>query len=153
MCLCGAVLPKEGPARVSLIEMRPAGHGLTWLAEWLNERYNKASCVVIDGRGGAEVLVERIHTVWKAKNSVIRPAARDVVAAAGVFITAVNEGGLTWYRPQQGLDESAVSAVKRPVAGGFAFGGADSMPVEACSLALWGAKTGKRDPTRKMRIG
>lgn len=99
--------------------MRPAGHGLTWLAEWLNERYNKASCVVIDGRGGAEVLVERIHTVWKAKNSVIRPAARDVVAAAGVFITAVNEGGLTWYRPQQGLNESAVSAVKRPVAGGL----------------------------------
>lgn len=56
------------------------------------------------------------------------------------LLPAVNEGGLTWYRPQQGLNESAVSAVKRPVAGGFAFGGADSMPVEACSLALWGAK-------------
>ena len=25
--------------------------------------------------------------------------------------------------------------------------------VEACGLALWGAKTCKRDPTRKMRIG
>ena len=76
----------------------------------------------------------------ESKNSVIRPAARDVVAAAGVFITAVNEGGLTWYRPQQGLNESAVSAVKRPVAGGFAFGGADSMPVEACSTCVVGRK-------------
>ena len=84
---------------------------------------------------------------------MIRPAAREVVAAAGVFINSVNEGGLTWYRPQQGLNESAVSAVKRPVAGGFAFGGEASLPVEACALALWGAKAGKRDPTRKMRIG
>lgn len=153
VCLCGAVLPKAGPARVSLIELQPAGRGLAWLAEWLNARYGRVSCVVIDGRGGAEVLVERIRTVWKAKNSVIRPAAREVVAAAGVFINSVNEGGLTWYRPQQGLNESAVSAVKRPVAGGFAFGGEASLPVEACALALWGAKASKRDPTRKMRIG
>lgn len=25
--------------------------------------------------------------------------------------------------------------------------------IEACALALWGAKTSRRDPTRKMRIG
>ena len=51
------------------------------------------------------------------------------------------------------MEESAETAVKRPLAGGFAFGGDNSLPVEACALALWGAKTSKRDPNRKMRIG
>lgn len=84
---------------------------------------------------------------------MIRPAARDVVAAAGLLINAVNEGGLTWYRQQQALRESAVDATKRPIGGGFGFGGDNSLPIEACALALWGAKTSRRDPTRKMRIG
>ena len=153
VCLCGAVIPKNAPARISLIEMKPGGHGIAWLADWLNERYKKASCVVIDGRGGADVLVDRIRDTWKAKNSVVRPAARDVVAAAALLTTSINENSLTWYRPQQALRESAVTATKRPIGGGVGFGGENSLPVEACALALWGAKTSRRDPTRKMRIG
>ena len=153
VCLCGAVIPKEGPARVSLIEMRPSGQGYGWLADWLNVRYDRASCVVIDGRNGVDVLVERIRPIWKAKNSVIRPGTKDVIAAVGGFTNSVNEHSLTWYRPQTVLNESAVTAIKRPIGGGYGFGGDNSLPVEACALALWGAKTCKRDPTRKMRIG
>ena len=153
VCLCGAVLPKDGPARVSLIEMQPTGRGLTWLSDWLNERYGKASCVVIDGRNGVDVLVERIKEVWKSRLSVVRPSSKDVIAAVSCFINSVDEQTLTWYRPQEVLNESAVTVVKRPVGGGFGFGGENSLPVEACALALWGAQTCKRDPTRKMRIG
>lgn len=109
--------------------------------------------MVIDGRNGVDVLVERIREVWKAKNAVVRPGARDVIAAVSLFTNAVSEGGLTWYAPQTALNESAVTATKRPLAGGFGFGGENSLPVEACALALWGAKTCRRDPTRKMRIG
>ena len=153
VCLCGAVIPKEGPARVSLIELRPSGQGLAWLADWLNDRYGKASCVVIDGRNGVDVLVERIKDVWKSKLSVVRPSAKDVIAAVSCFTNGIDEGTLTWYRPQEYLNESAVTTVKRPVGGGFAFGGEHSLPVEACALALWGAKTSRRNPTRKMKIG
>ena len=153
VCLCGAVIPKDRPARISVIEMQPAGNGLIWLANWLNERYDKASCVVIDGRGGADVLVDRIQGIWKTKSSVVRPTAKDVVAAAGLLLNAVSEGGVTWYRSQQILRESAITATKRTIGGGFGFGGENSLPIEACALALWGAKTSKRDPTRKMRIG
>lgn len=153
VCLCGAVIPKEGPARVSLIEMQPSGRGLVWLVDWLSARYDRASCVVIDGRNGVDVLVERIKGVWRAKNAVIRPGVKDVLAAVGLFTNAVNENTLAWYKPQEALNESAVTAVKRPIGGGYGFGGENSLPVEACALALWGAKTCKRDPTRKMRIG
>ena len=153
VCLCGAVIPKTGPARISMIERRPTGMGTRWLAEWLNERYEKASCVVIDGRNGADVLVDRIAEVWKFKGSVIRPNGKDMTAATGTLMDALAEKSVTWYSGQDDLRESAVTSIKRPVSGGWAFGGQNAAPIEAAALALWGAMTSKRDPNRKMRIG
>lgn len=153
VCLCGAVVPKTGPARISLIEQRPTGMGTQWLADWLNERYAKAACVVIDGKNGADVLVDKISATWRMKNSVIRPSASNVVAAVGTLTNALSERTVTWYGGQEALNVSALTAVKRPIGGGWGFGGEDSGPIEAASLALWGAKTSKRDPSRKMLIG
>lgn len=153
VCLAGAVIPAAGPARISLLEKRPTSAGTRWLAEWLNARYEKAACVVIDGRNGADVLCDRISDTWRIRESVVRPTARQVVAAAGTLCDAVNEQTVTWYHAQEVLRESAVTSTKRPIAGGWGFGGDNSGPVEAAALALWGAKTSKRDPTRRMRIG
>lgn len=151
--LCGAVIPKEGKARISLIDKRPTGAGTQWLADWLNARYNKASCVVIDGRNGVDVLIDKIAGTWKMKGSVIRPTVRDVIASVSTLTDALNEKTVTWYDGQDMLKESAVTSTKRPIAGGWGFGGDNSAPIEACALALWGAKNSKRDPARKMRIG
>lgn len=157
VALCGAVIPKEGKARISLIDRRPTGLGTQWLADWLNVRYNQASCVVIDGKNGVDVLVDKITNkntgTWKYKGSVIRPRATDMIAAVSLLMDCLNEQTVTWYKPQTMLRDSAISSVKRPISGGWGFGGEDSTPIEACALALWGAKTSKRDPSRKMRIG
>lgn len=151
--LCGAVLPKEGPARISLIDRRPTGAGTQWLADWLIERYDRAACVVIDGRNGVDVLVDKISGTWWAKGAVIRPKVRDIVAAVGELTNSLGEQTVTWYSKQEALRESALSATKRPIGGGWGFGGDNSTPIEAAALALWGAKTSKRDPSAKMRIG
>ena len=151
--LCGAVCPAEGPARISLIERRPTGQGIRWLAEWLCARYERACCIVIDGRNGVDVLVDRISDTWRYKGSVIRPTARDMLAAVSCLTAELGERSVTWYGPQEALRASALSAVKRPLAGGWAFGGEDPAPIEACALALWGCRNSKRDPSRKMRIG
>lgn len=153
VCLCGAVIPQDGPARISLIDMQPCGRGIRWLADWLNARYDRASCVVIDGRNGVDVLVDRISDTWRAKDSVVRANTKNVIAAVSVLTDAVNDGTLSWYKPQAALNDSAVTATKRTFGGGYGFGGDNSLPIEACALALWGAKTSKRDPNRKMRIG
>ena len=153
VCLCGAVIDTNGIARISLIDRKPTGYGTQWLANWLNERYSKASCVVIDGKNGVDVLVDKITGTWKYKGSVIRPTAKEVIAAVGLIMDCINEHKMTWYEPQEALRESALSSVKRPISGGWGFGGDDSAPIEACTLALWGAKTSKRDPNRKMLIG
>ena len=153
VCLCGAVCPTDGPARISIIDRKQTSRGVRWLADWLNERYKQASCVVIDGRNGVDVLIDRIRDTWKHKDSVIKPSAKDVISAVGLLTNEINEQTVTWYSGQEALRDSAVTSIKRPIGGGFGFGGDDSAPIEACSLALWGARNSKRDPTRKMRIG
>lgn len=151
--LAGAVIDANEIARISLIERKPMSQGTRWLAEWLNARYTKACCVVIDGRNGTELLIDRISDTWRVKDSIIRPGAKDVVAATTLLIDAINEQKITWYELQADLDESAKTAIKRPIGGGYGFGGDNSLPIEACSLALWGVKNSKRNPNKKMRIG
>lgn len=153
VCLCGAVIPGKDSARISFIDMKPCSYGLSWLANWLNERYGNAACVVIDGRNGADTLIDKISDVWKIKGSIVKPTSADVVSADSSLINDINEKSITWYKPQQILEDSALTATKRSIGGGWGFGGENALAIQACSLALFGAKTSKRNPSRKMRIG
>ena len=153
VCLCGAVVAEDGTSRITMIERRSTVRGIKWLADWLNERYDKGSCVVIDGRNGVDVLIGKISGKWRAKNSIIRPKLKDIVASVSVLTDAISEQKVTWYEKQDELRESAITSTKRPIAGGWGFGGDNSIPIEAAALALWGAVNTKRDPNRKMRIG
>lgn len=153
VCLSGAIIPEEGKPRIAVIDMRPTVTGIRWLSDWLNERYDKASCVVIDGKNGVDVLIDRISPVWRAKKSIIRANTSDVIASASMLTDAVNTKELTWYKEQEILNESAITATRRTIGGGWGFGGENPLPIVAASLALWGAKTSKRDPSIDMRIG
>ena len=70
-----------------------------------------------------------------------------------MLMNEVIENTVTWYEKQDDLNHSAITSVKRNIGRGFGFGGEDSAPIEACALALWGARTSKRNPQRKMMIG
>jgi hypothetical protein len=78
---------------------------------------------------------------------------KDVLAAVSGLVEDINEQSVTWYEKQEALRDSAVTSVKRPIAGGWGFGGDNSIPIEACALALWGVKQSKRQPGKKMLIG
>ena len=153
VALCGAVIPRDGKARISFIEQRNTGDGLVWLADRLNMRADTACCVVIDGRNGADVLIDKIREHWRFRDSIIKANAQTAIGAASLLINELNEKTVTWFRGQEALRASAVESVKRPISGGFGFGGENSAPIEAAALALWGARNSKRDPSRKMRIG
>lgn len=152
--LAGAVIPSGSqPARITLLSIEPTGAGLSWLADWLNARYKQASCVVIDGRNGKDALIYMLRGTWLFKGSIITPTAQNVVTAANMLVNDLREHAVTWYSRQEDLRESALTATRRDLSGGWAFGGQTSAPIEACSLALWGARTSKRDPSRQMKIG
>lgn len=151
--LAGAVVNDEGVARISLIDEKSTSVGVQWLADWLNMRYAKAACVVIDGRNGVDVLIDKLQTTWKYKDSVVRSSTKTIIAAVSTLVNEVTEQTLTWYGQQEALNESATNAIKRPIGTGWGFGGEYSGPVEACSLALWGVRNSKRNPGKKMKIG
>lgn len=153
VALCGAVIGSDDRVRISLIDIKPTTLGVQWLADWLNQRYTKASCVVVDGKNSVDVLIEKIAPVWRAKGSVIRATSKDVIAAAGFLADEINAKTLTWYEKQDVLNDSATTSTKRPISGGWGFGGDNSAPIEACALAIYGVKTSKRDPNKRMRIG
>jgi hypothetical protein len=90
---------------------------------------------------------------WIQKGSIIKPTTKDVIASVGMLTDSINEESLTWYFQQEALNDSALTSLKRPISGGWGFGGDNSIPIEACALAYWGAKTSKRNPNKKMRIG
>ena len=153
VCLSGAVIDDEGVARISVIEQKPTNAGVQWLADWLNARYSKACCVVIDGRNGVDVLIDKLQGVWKFKDSIIRCNTNNIIAAVSTLANEVSEKTLTWYEYQDNLNDSAITSIKRPIGSGWGFGGENSTPIEACSLALWGVRNSKRNPSKKMRIG
>ena len=157
VALAGAVLPKDGPGRISVIETADMAQGLSWLSEWLNARYKQASAVAIDGRNGADVLINMLRPAgggtWVVKDSLTKPTAQDMTTAASLLLNELRERRITWYAGQEALNDAALCATKRKIGQGWGFGGPDAELIEACSLALWACKTTKRNPQKKMRIG
>lgn len=153
VALCGAVIGPDGKARISLIEKRTTDRGINWLADWLNARSKKAACVVIDGFNGVDLLIDKISDNWKMKGSIIKVNAGNVIAAVSNLENELTEKTVTWYELQEELRNSALTSTRRKISKGYGYGGDNSAPIEAAALALWGVRTTKRDPSRKMRIG
>lgn len=157
VALAAAVKPKTGNPYVEVIEHRSMAQGSTWLIDWIEGRWRKAAIVVIDGKAGAQATVDELRRRGVGKASLLLPKADEVVAAASMLLNDVREGTVSHYG-QPALDDAIEHAVRRPIGTGGGFGfkssseDSDITPAEAASLALWGVKTTKRDPSRKQVI-
>lgn len=152
VCVCAALL-HDGVVHVEEVERRNMASGTAWLAEWIAARKSRASVCVIDGKAGAQALVDRLEKMPKGYIHVA--SITDMYSACSTLVNCVNERALTWYAPQADLRDSAITSVRRNIGrdGGWGFGGANPIPIEAASLAVWGVKTSKRDPRRKGLVG
>lgn len=141
-----------GAVHVELVMNGSTSKGPSEPASWIAARSHTASCCVIDGLSGADSLVDAIGKA--PRHYVVRPGAGDVIAAADMMLAAIRGGTMT-HLDDPALNLSATTATRRAIGsrGGWGWGGDNSTPIEAASLALWGAKTSKRNPARKLRIG
>ena len=146
-----AMQPKEGPVHCELVADRPMEVGVGWLADWLADRRDICSVAVIDGKGAAPALCERIGSRMPRKALLI-PNAGMVKDAAAMTVDAIRDKTMTHVADER-LARSVTSCVRRPIGndGGFGFGGDDPTPAEAMSLALWGVKTTRRNAGRRCR--
>lgn len=151
--LAMAVTHMDG-SHVEYIRTEPTVAGVGWLVDWIVARKGKAAAVAIDGRADATDLGQQLVAAGMPKGAVMVARTSDAIAATAMLVNAVNDGTLT-HLDDPALAESALGATRRPIGkdGGYGFGGESPERMDACALALWAARTTKRDPRRRGRIG
>ena len=151
--LATAAVHEDG-CHVEFVRSEPTVAGVGWLVDWLVARKGRAAAVGIDGRADATDLGQQLVNAGMPKQAVMVARTSDAIAADAMLVNAVNDGHLT-HLDDSALAESALGATRRAIGkdGGFGFGGECPERLDACALALWAARTTKRDPRRKGRIG
>ena len=150
VALAGCRLPEEGPALVSLIGKASGADGISWLTDFLCDpaRVDSVAAIAVDGRRGGDDLLNRLAGEYP-RQALMQPGTRGVAAAAQMLYEGIRgrEVAHTTDPRQQALTDSALTAVERPIGrdGAWGFGGTDSCPIEAASLAYWAARTTRRD--------
>lgn len=151
--LAAAATHADG-CHVEYIRTEPTVAGVSWLVDWIVARKGKAAAVAIDGRADATDLGQRLIAAGMPKQAVMVARTSDAISADAMLVNAVNDGTLA-HLDDPALAESALGATRRPIGkdGGYGFGGECPERLDACALALWAARTTKRDPRRRGRIG
>ena len=153
VALAAAIRPEDGPVHVEGIRLAPTSDGTQWLVDWLVERKESASQIVVDGKSGVGYLVNALLEEKVPKSVIITAGTEQVTAASSMFEAAITAKSLT-HRAQAELDAEVKAAQKRKIGtnGGFGWdapeGGSVAL-LDAATLAHWGAKTTKRRPGRK----
>lgn len=142
----------NGVGHVEFIRQEPLSSGIGWLVEWIMdpERQRQVAVVAIDGKSGADDLARRLYAAGMNRNAVIVSTPEFAVNSAAMMVNSVADGIVTHY-PDETIDASATKSVRRKIgsSGAFGFGGENSEPIESAALALYAAKTTKRDPNRR----
>lgn len=151
-----AALNEDGRPYVQLLQVGAGKDGIDWLADEISSMREKASCVVIDGMYGRDVLINELErNKLFPKKGIIAPRSNDVATAASMLKQRIETHNIQWHKEQERLESSILTSERRKIGdrGAWGIGGEDSTPAEACSLALFGLLTTKRKAGRKLRVG
>ncbi len=142
-------------AHVEFIREESTVSGIGWLVEWLSDSRRVKGCAAIgvDGKADAVDLGQQLVKNGVPEKAVMVASTGNAIAAAGMFLNAVRDAKLT-HPADDKLDDSVLGATRRQIGkDGFGFGGEWPERIDSCSLALWAARTTKRNPNRKGRAG
>lgn len=156
VALVACAMPPEGAPFVEGVAQRGMADGVSWLADWLAERWRGCCHIAVDGKAGSAALAEMLRQRKVPSKCVDVLRADQAVEACSLFANAVKERALA-HAGQPSLAESVAGCSRRRIgsSGGWGFGPiGDSDPTlaEAAAAALWGASHPARNPNRKLRI-
>ena len=142
---------------VEVIETGSTAFGISWAVETASKLWRKVSVIAVDGKSLAQTFIGELADAGVSKKAICLASTANVITASSMFVNAVGSGEIT-HNNQPALNDAVACAQKRKIGadGGFGFKSAnetDVTPLEAASLALWGVKTTKRNPNRKLRVG
>lgn len=154
VALAGALKADDGRFHVEGIKQVPVAEGTQWLVDFLSERKNEVSQIVIDGKSGTGYLVNALKQERVGAKVMLVPNLEQVIAYHSMFDRAVSSGEVT-HSGDPDLDAQAKAAVRRKIGnqGGFGWDapleGDTVALLDAVTLAFGAAKTSKRKPGRK----
>lgn len=143
--------PVEGPLYGEVLAERHVTDGLGWLVDLLVPLSRKVSVIVIDGKSGAGDLRQRLMDQKARERVLIFPTTAQVIEAHSMMLGAVTDGTFS-HGNQAGLNGAVAAATKRKIGtlGGWgweAIGDGDVNPLDAMTLAVWGAATKAKPKT------
>lgn len=153
--LCAAVQEDGERPHVELVHVFDVTHGMYRLAQALYSGVRTASCFIVDGKGNAETLAQRVMDLGAPRDYCVVAKTRDVIQAAASMADAVLAHEVTHIEEEK-LDFSVCNSAKRPIgkdAWGIGDGPrCDSTPAQAASLALLAVTIGTRDPNYEQEV-
>ena len=126
--------------------------GIEWLVDFIALRAKGSSAIVIDGKSDVEDLRQRLVKKKVPKNRIVAASPATAASAAGMFLNAIRDRNLT-HVADQALRNAVLDVQKRKIGEGFGFEGQYPERIDSCALAIYGAKTTKRNPVKKGRVG
>ena len=150
-----------GITHVELVHQQQTVRGIREVAE-LVVRNAEETPFVIDGRAGAQALIDRVDN-HVPNGSVELVTTSDVIAADAAFLNGIREQTISWFKPKELTDEnlkddalssSVLKATRRSIgsSGGWGFGGEEPTAIEACALAAWAAKKSIENDVGEMEV-
>lgn len=148
-----AVKQDTGRTFVEGIECASIATGTAWLVDWLYQRKDKAAQMVIDGRAGAQALIDRLIERGVPRQAVIAPSTANIIAAMQTFYNGVQEQTVA-HAGQPALTAAVTLTDRRKIGndGGWGFKSTDqgdASIAESAALAFWASQTTKRKPGRR----
>lgn len=138
-------------AHVEFIREEPMALGIEWLEGFLSDkkRLSQTAAIAIDGRADADDLLKRLLRNGVSKKTVMLTSTGNAISAAGMMLNAIRDRQVT-HLEDEALEVAALEAVRVQIGkNGFVFGGNYAERITSCALALWAARTTKRNPNRK----
>jgi hypothetical protein len=148
---------KDEPIHVELVEHGSMASGMTALVEFLVERAPETAEILIDGKGQSAALERELRDRGVGARAVRVPNLNEVIGAHAGFLEAVKTSRLTHFSDPT-LNRVVQVAAKRPIGtyGGWGWqstvADVDISPLDAVTLAHFGAATTKRTPGRKAKV-
>lgn len=154
VAVAGAVAHGDDDVHVELLDVANDEAGLATLANWLCDknpdgvaRWKAAGAVVLGGSAGAGVLKQLLVERRVPVKRIRVVSTPQYLQACAMFADAMESGKATHLAVEgQAVLDASISIVDKDKRGGWmaTVPEGDETPVEAVSLALWGARLSKR---------
>ena len=156
-----AAIVDGGITHVELVHQQSTVRGIREIADMV-ARNAEATSFVIDGRSGAQALIDRVNS-HVPSGSVELVSTADMIAASAAFLNGVREQTISWFKSNEltednleddALSSSVLKATRRSIgaSGGWGFGGEEPTAIEACALAAWAAKKNVESDIGEMEV-